>query len=236
MFTPPAILNIRTTIRWRDRVFSFLSIARIFIAYPSFFSSRNRWMRFNVLRSRLQHASIHENVAVQMQVSLVLPCALRDLHGTYRGIHLQITLLPTYDVYICLQISSLPTIKSIFEKAGKTTREKHTCRSHIQYIYVIIYKNKAKYTNNNCVSNVFVISFDRNWFCKILSAISGPFRDIKSNHGIAKKYQIKINLNITLDTEFSRPILSYSPVTFYICIVYIYILDLDAAYIDMIML
>jgi len=33
---------------------------------------RDRWMRFDVLRPWLQHASVHKNVAVQMQISLVL--------------------------------------------------------------------------------------------------------------------------------------------------------------------
>lgn len=128
-------------------------------------------MRFNVLRSWLQHAPIHENVAVQMQVSLVLPRAVRDLHGAYRGIHLQITLLPTYDVYIFTNTIFTDDKVYLRESGRNDTRE--TCRSHIQYICHYIQKRSKRYNNNNCVSSdVFVDRFDRDWFCKILSAIS----------------------------------------------------------------
>lgn len=113
-------------------------------------------MRFNVLRSWLQHAPIHENVAVQMQVSLVLPRAVRDLHGTYRGIHLQIKLLPTYDVYIFTNTIFTDDKVYLRESGRNDTRE--TCRSHIKDICHYIQKRSKSYNNNNCVSSDFCYS------------------------------------------------------------------------------
>lgn len=44
-----------------------------------------------MLRPRIQHSPVHTDMALQLQVSLVLLRAMPHLHGRQRGAHLQVT-------------------------------------------------------------------------------------------------------------------------------------------------
>jgi len=108
---------------------------------------RNRWMRFDVLWPWLQHASVHKNVAVQMQISLVLSRTLWDVYGTYRGIHVQVA--TTHDVYILQKehlqkhlqkLQYLSTISSKWTILFSRTRdEKRLINLQIIQNYCIVY-------------------------------------------------------------------------------------------------
>ena len=68
-----------------------------------FFNFRDGWLRPDVLRARLQHAPIHADLAMWLQIPLVLQSALRYVHRAHRGVYVQVI---WRDITVLVQINS----------------------------------------------------------------------------------------------------------------------------------
>lgn len=73
---------------------------KVNVFHDSVCFSRNRWMRFAVLRQGIQYTPVHQHNSVSLQVPLVLLCEVRHLQREDWAVHVQVEPNPLCCFYI----------------------------------------------------------------------------------------------------------------------------------------